>query len=192
MGRGVCAVTVTGLRIPGCLLIVPDHSEDERGTFVKTYHEPVWQSLGLRTDWVEEYYSVSRQGVLRGLHCQLPPSDHAKVVSCLSGRVFDVLVELRKGSPLYGKAISLVLDAGQPSLVYVPAGLAHGFYTMSPEATVAYRVTSVHDAGRDAGILWSSVDVAWPTACPIVSVRDTALPPLSQFKSSFVYRQEAS
>ncbi|WP_207799382.1 dTDP-4-dehydrorhamnose 3,5-epimerase [Candidatus Cryosericum septentrionale] len=185
-------MTVTELRIPGCLLIVPDHSEDERGTFVKTYHEPTWQSLGLRTDWVEEYYSISHQGVLRGLHCQLPPSDHVKVVSCLSGRAFDVVVELRKGSPLYGKTISLVLDAAQPSLVYIPAGLAHGFYTMSPEATVAYRVTSVYDPEHDAGILWSSVDIAWPAASPIVSARDAALPPLSQFKSAFVYRQEAS
>jgi dTDP-4-dehydrorhamnose 3,5-epimerase len=187
----VCAVTVTELGIPGCLLIAPDHSKDDRGSFVKTYHEPTWQSLGLRTDWVEEYYSVSRQDVLRGLHCQLPPSDHAKVVSCLSGRVFDVVVELRKGSPRYGEAISLVLDAEEPSLVYIPAGLAHGFYTMSPEAMVAYRVTSVHDTGRDVGILWSSVDVAWPAASPIVSARDAALPPLSQFNSPFVYRQEA-
>ena len=185
-------MTVTELHIPGCLLIVPDHSEDERGTFVKSYHEPTWQSLGLRTDWVEEYYSVSRQGVLRGLHCQLPPSEHAKVVSCLSGKVFDVLVDLRKGSPQYGKAISLVLDAGQPSLIYIAAGLAHGFYTMSLEATVVYRVTSVHDAGRDAGILWSSVDVAWPAASPIVSARDAALPSLSHFDSPFVYRRGLS
>ena len=186
----MCAVTVTELGIPGCLLIVPDHSEDERGSFVKTYHEPTWQSLGLRTDWVEEYYSVSRQGVLRGLHCQLPPSDHAKVVSCLSGRVFDVLVDLRKGSPQYGRAIFLVLDAERPSLVYIPTGLAHGFYTISLEATVGYRVTSIHDAGRDAGILWSSVDIVWPVASPIVSARDVALPPLSQFNSSFTYHQE--
>jgi len=185
-------MTVMELGIPGCLLIVPDHSEDERGTFVKTYHEPTWQSLGLRTDWVEEYYSVSRQGVLRGLHCQLPPSDHAKVVSCLTGRIFDVVVDLREGSPRYGEAFSIVLDAAQPSLVYIPTGLVHGFYTMSPEAMVAYCVTSVYDSGCDAGILWSSVDVAWPAACPVVSARDADLPPLSQFSSPFIYHRGAS
>lgn len=185
-------MTITELGIPGCLLIVPNCSEDERGTFVKTYHEPTWQSLGLRTDWVEEYYSVSHQGVLRGLHCQLPPSDHTKVVSCLSGKVFDMLVDLRKGSPCYGQAISVVLDAGQPSLVYIPTGLAHGFYTMSPEATVAYRVTSVYDPGCDAGVLWSSIDCRWPVAFPVISARDAGLPPLSRFNSPFVYDQESS
>ena len=185
-------MTIEETRIAGLMIVHPDVHPDSRGTFVKTYHEPTWQSLGLRTDWVEEYCSVSRQGVLRGLHFQLPPSDHAKVVSCLSGKVFDVLVELRKGSPRYGEAISLVLDAGQPSLVYIAAGLAHGFYTMSLEATILCRTTSVYDAERDAGILWSSVDVAWPAASPMVSARDAALPPLSQFNSSFVYRQEAS
>src|SRR5450756_2109843 len=81
---------------------------------------------------------------------------------------------------------------GEPLLVYIPAGLVHGFYTISPEATVVYRVTSVHDAGCDAGILWRSVDIAWPAASPIVSVRDTALPTLSEFNSPFLYRQEAS
>lgn len=182
-------MTVEETCILGLVIVHPDVHPDDRGTFVKTYHEPTWQSLGLRTDWVEEYYSVSRQGVLRGLHCQLPPSDHVKVVSCLTGRVFDVVVDLREGSPRYGAAFSIVLDATRPSLVYIPTGLVHGFYTMSPAATVAYRVTSVYDPKCDAGILWSSVNVAWPAACPVVSARDASLPPLDQFDSPFAYDQ---
>lgn len=185
-------MTVEETCISGLMIVHPDVNPDDRGSFVKTYHEPTWHTNGLRTDWVEEYYSVSHKNVLRGLHFQLPPMEHAKVVSCEFGSIFDVILDIRCGSPTYGLAYSRMLDAADPVLMYIPVGMAHGFLALTEGAVVSYRVTSVYDRGCDAGVLWSSVDCTWPVAFPVISVRDAALPPLSQFNSSFVYRQEAS
>lgn len=159
--------------IPGCYELLPNVHTDERGKFVKTFHLDDFESLGLRTDFKEEYFSVSRKGVLRGLHFQKPPHDHVKMVYCVEGNVFDAVLDLRKASPTYGKNISFELSGEKCNVLYLPKGVAHGFYTMSTSAIMMYKVTAVYSPGHDSGIMWNSAGIAWPCNSPAISERDS-------------------
>lgn len=176
--------------LPGCLEIKTRLFEDQRGKFIKIFHRDMFRQHGLNTDWQEEYYSVSHQGVLRGLHFQLPPHDHAKLVYCTSGEVMDVVVDLRKGSPKYGKSIVFNLSASKGNMVYIPRGMAHGFYTLSPSATMHYMVETVYAPNHDAGILWNSIAIDWPNDNPVISERDSNFPEISAFVSPFIFCEE--
>ncbi len=179
---------LTETPLPGCYVIRCDVVEDERGRFVKTYHAGKFTELGLRNDWREEYYSVSARGVLRGMHFQIPPADHAKIASCVAGEVLDVVVDLRFGSPTFGQYISLLLAAADANSVYVPSGMAHGFVSLKDGSVVQYKVTTVHSAEHDAGILWNSFGLDWPIRDPILSRRDARHPRLKDFQSPFTYQ----
>jgi dTDP-4-dehydrorhamnose 3,5-epimerase len=174
-------------QISGCFEVYPKVFQDERGTFVKTFHAEFFAKMGLQTKWAEEYYSVSRKGVLRGLHFQIPPYDHEKLVYCVDGEVIDVVVDLRCDSPTYGESAMFELRAETANIVYIPRGIAHGFYTLSESATMMYKVSTVYAPNHDAGIHWDSVGVNWPSRLPILSQRDSELPPFSNFKSPFVF-----
>lgn len=176
---------ITQTDIPNCFKVASRRMEDARGWFVKTYHAPTFKELGLQTDWNEEYYSVSRKGVLRGLHFQLPPHDHEKIVYCASGEVLDVVVDLRVGSPMYGRHEVFNLSSDKATMIYIPKGCAHGFYTKSDSAIMMYKVSSVYAPDSDAGILWSSLDIAWPSKHLIISDRDKAFAPFNAFVSPF-------
>jgi len=173
--------------IDGCCEVQPRVLEDARGRFVKVFHEEAFHALGLETHFVEEYYSVSKRGVVRGMHFQLPPADHAKLVYCVQGDVFDVVLDLRVGSPTYGQTASFRLSAEQGNYVYIPRGMAHGFCVTSTTATLVYKVTSVYTPASDTGIRWDSIGVDWPTDSPLVSDRDAGLASFSDFVSPFVY-----
>lgn len=173
--------------IPGCFELQPLNISDNRGSFVKTFHADCFESLGLRTDWAEQYYSVSHPGVVRGLHFQLPPHDHAKLVYCIAGRVHDVAVDLRKGSPTYGEHISLELSADRANMLYLAAGLAHGFSTYDAQSTMVYNVTSPYHPESDAGIRWDSISEKWPISEPLVSERDRQFPTMQEFETPFDY-----
>lgn len=121
--------------IPGCYEIIPRILRDERGVFVKVFHEGVFEEHGLTTDWREEYYSISHRGVLRGLHFQLPPHDHDKLVYCTAGAVLDAVVDLRKGSQTYGSHVLQELSAEMGNMLYIPRSLAHDFYVTSNKMT---------------------------------------------------------
>jgi dTDP-4-dehydrorhamnose 3,5-epimerase len=177
------------LSLRGCYAIHPRRAGDSRGTFVKTFHRTSFESHGLSAEFREHYYSRSAAGVVRGMHFQLPPFDHEKLVYCVEGLVLDVLLDLRVGSPTYGEACSLELHAEMDGLVYIPKGIAHGFWAIEA-ATLAYSVSTEHAPTHDAGVHFRSVDVPWPHS-PIVSERDQALPAFSDFKSPFVYTKEA-
>lgn len=172
-------------RIPDCYIIQVDKIDDKRGTFVKTYNKASFSDLGLCTSFNEEYYSVSKKNVLRGLHFQIPPNDHVKVVYCLAGRVFDAVVDLRKDSPTYGRYEAFELSADEANMLYIPTGLAHGFYVLSEWATVAYKVSTIYSPEHDTGILWNSVDIPWPDKNPVISERDSRFLNLKEFKSPF-------
>jgi len=174
--------------IPGCYEIHTEIHADERGAFVKTFREDFFSKYRLETFYPEEYYSFSKRGVLRGLHFQSPPHDHTKVVFCVSGEVLDAVVDRRVGSPTYGKFETFSLSARKASMLYIPPGLAHGFCVLSESAILIYKVTTVHSPENDKGILWSSVDIPWPSPNPIVSTRDRMLPQLADFESSFQYK----
>ena len=160
----------------GLRLVRPTVRPDSRGSFVKLLHGPSFEAAGLEWRFPEQYCSTSRQGVLRGMHFQTPPHDHAKLVYCLSGRVLDVALDLRRGSQTYGQAFSAELDGEITAGLYLPRGFAHGFLTLSEEATLAYFVETVHAPESDAGVRWDSFGFAWPTDNPPTSPRDAALP----------------
>ena len=174
--------------LPGCYVLQSHPVVDQRGCFVKTYHRDWFASLGLRTDWAEQYYSVSQPGVVRGLHFQLPPHDHAKLIYCIAGRVLDIALDLRQGSPSYGEHIRIVLAADQANMLYLPPGLAHGFSTYHQPATLLYNVTSVYHPESDTGIRWDTANIEWPHQNPQLSDRDQTFPTLADFKTPFTYQ----
>lgn len=177
--------------IPGCFQIIPDIRGDERGSFVKVFHEDIFREHGLATDYAEEYYSVSHRGVIRGLHFQTPPHAHAKLVYCTQGAVMDAALDLRRGSPTYGQHIKLELSAANGHMLYLPAGLAHGFCSLSEQSLMVYKVTTTYAPNNDAGLLWNSAGIDWPVQEPIMSARDRQFGSLADFKSPFVF-DEAS
>lgn len=177
--------TVQETDLKGCLRILPIVREDSRGTFIKTFHMDEFRSLGLPTSFAEEYFSVSRRGVLRGLHFQTPPMDHEKIVYCAEGEVTDAVVDLRRSSPTYGKYALFDLKSSEGTMLYIPKGMAHGFYTRSSTALMLYQVTSVYAPACDAGIRWDTAGIPWEDASPILSERDQNFPALADFVSPF-------
>lgn len=173
------------LSIEGCFEILPTVSKDIRGEFIKTFHVEMFQEQGLYLNFAEEFYSVSKYGVLRGMHFQVPPYEHTKLVYCTEGSVLDVLLDLRKKSKTYRKSLSLELSYEKKNMIYIPTGVAHGFCTLSHSSTMIYKTSKVYNPQADVGILWSSFDFTWPIEKPILSERDQAHQLLSQFVSPF-------
>ena len=177
--------------IPGCYQLFPQIRTDARGRFVKTFHEEVFADHGLVTEFVEEYYSVSHKGVLRGMHFQTPPHEHFKLVYCLDGKVLDAMADLRVGSPTYRRAATIELSAELGNMLYIAPGVAHGFYALTDDAIMQYKVTTMYAPDSDAGIRWDSAGIDWPDAAPLVSERDAGFPRLGEFESPFVYAGKA-
>lgn len=176
--------------ISGVYLVRLNSFVDARGSFTKTFQAVDFATAELRTDFREQYFSMSHPGVIRGLHFQLPPADHAKLVVAVAGSVFDVAVDVRPGSPTYGSHVSAELSPGKLSL-YMPVGIAHGFAVLGQSpATLLYNVTSVHSPEHDAGIRWDSANIDWPIDNPLVSNRDAALPSLDSFIAPEEWRLE--
>ncbi|WP_287962492.1 dTDP-4-dehydrorhamnose 3,5-epimerase [Alcanivorax sp.] len=177
--------------IPGCYELLPKTHLDERGSFVKIFHEPTFKELGLCAHFAEEYYSVSKRHVLRGMHFQVPPRDHVKLVCCVMGSVMDVVVDLRKGSPTYRHHFAIELSAEKANMLYIPKGLAHGFCVMSDQVIMLYKVSSVYAPEHDCGIRWDTIGFRWPVENPVISERDHSFPGLDAFHSPFVFSGEA-
>lgn len=169
----------TGLE--GLALIEPDVFGDERGFFVETFSQDDWRGLGVESDFVQHNHSRSVGGTLRGLHFQTAPGQ-AKLLRCPRGKIFDVAVDLRRGSSTYGQWEGYVLDDEQHRQLYVPVGFAHGFCVLSDLADVTYLVSSYYDPETEAGIRWNDpeVGVEWPVAEPLLSTRDVEAPLLSE------------
>ena len=177
--------TVLNSALPGVFELRPIVHSDRRGRFVKTFQRDFFASHGMETEFAEQYHSTSARSVIRGLHFQTPPHDHAKLVTCLDGEVFDVVLDLRRASPTYGAHATFRLNGEDSTQVYVPRGCAHGFCTLSERATMLYNVTTVYAPSHDSGIRWNMAGIVWPVNNPIVSERDAALPVLAGFDSSF-------
>ncbi len=178
-------VEETGLA--GCVILRPNVIRDDRGAFVKTVNSDLYAELGLESGFVEEYYTVSNRGVLRGLHFQVPPMDHVKLVYCVEGRVLDAVLDIRLGSPTYGKHLMCELDAETANILYIPRGFAHGFYALTDNAKMVYKVSSVYSRDHDQGILWNSAGIPWPTTEVRTSLRDRGFPSFPEFVSPFHY-----
>jgi dTDP-4-dehydrorhamnose 3,5-epimerase len=171
--------------LEGCFEIIPPTYHDERGRLVKIFNSSTFDKFGIESNFVESFYTVSGSRVLRGMHFQLPPSDHAKLVYCISGAVMDVGVDLRKNSPTFGNYASFEINNKLSNAVYLPRGVAHGFYVREAPAIVVYAVTSHYDPERDSGISWNSFGMTWPDINPVISKRDAQLIPFNSFKSPF-------
>jgi len=169
----------------GCFELQPKIIQDSRGRLVKTYHNEVFASYGLDTNFSEEYYSVSNKDILRGLHFQLPPYDHVKCVTCLLGKIFDVVVDLRKDSKTYKQYFSIELDAEKGNMLYIPKGFAHGFQVMSETAIFLNRTTTIYHPESESGIRWDSCGINWPNMNPVLSDKDKQLIKLNDFKGPF-------
>ena len=178
-------IAVVETCLTGCFEVRFRKHVDNRGSFLKTYHEEAFRSLGLCTSWREEFITISACGVIRGMHFQAPPMQHSKLVICLAGQVVDVALDLRVGSPTYGRHAVVTLSADMANALYIPEGFAHGFQSLEDGSALLYKVSSTHAPDYDHGLRWDSFGCAWPLADPILSPRDEAFPSLTDFKSPF-------
>ena len=167
--------------IKGVYELIPNIHQDNRGLFIKTFHYDEFKKIGLDTNFKEEYYSISKKNVLRGMHFQLPPFDHNKMVYCIYGKVLDVIVDIRKNSDTFGKVISLELSSEKANIVYISKGFAHGFYTLSNKAIMVYKTSTVYNPKFDTGILWNSINFKWLNNNPIISKRDSEFESIKKF-----------
>lgn len=177
-------------RMAGCYVVQFPVAQDHRGHFVKSIQRSVFEARGLEADFCECFFTTSYNNVLRGMHFQLPPSDHAKLVYCTAGAIYDVALDLRVGSPTYGMFEVYELSYLASNAVYLPRGIAHGFYVRQGPATMVYHVTREYDSQHDAGIHWSSFNAPWPAENPIISQRDAGFVPMSEFVSPFRFERD--
>jgi len=160
---------------------------DDRWAFIKTFHYDGFTQIWLNEDFKESFYSISKKWVIRWMHFQLPPYDHHKFVYPVSWEVRDVIVDIRKNSPTYGKHVELILSEENHNWVFIPKGFAHGFLTLSDSATLVYMDTTVHNKESDYWINYMSFWYGWWIENPIVSEKDKNLIKLSDFDSPFIY-----
>lgn len=169
-------------KIPGVWLIDLELRVDERGFFARTFCENEFSAHGLNTKWPQCNLTLTKnRGMLRGLHFQAEPKPEIKLIRCSAGAVFDVLVDLRKDSPTYSQWEAFELRAEKHQMLYVPAGIAHGFQCLSDQCEMYYQMSEFYSAGLSSGIRWDDpkIGIAWPIPSPIVSERDAKLPFLS-------------
>jgi dTDP-4-dehydrorhamnose 3,5-epimerase len=169
--------------IPGVLLIEPTVYRDPRGVFVETHHERRYAEAGLSERFVQDNFSRSVRGTLRGLHYQEPHAQ-GKLVIVLEGAVYDVVVDIRKGSPTFGRWYGLELSAENLRQIYIPPGCAHGFCVTSDQATFFYKCTDFYSPKDEKGILWNdpALGIIWPVAAPILSAKDRTYRTLAQME----------
>jgi dTDP-4-dehydrorhamnose 3,5-epimerase len=171
--------------LTGVYIIEHDVHKDSRGAFVKTFHKEEFNKMGLENDFSESYYTRSKEDVIRGMHFQVPPYDHAKLVTVILGTVVDVILDLRKSSPTKGKHIAVELSRENRKSIYIPRGCAHGFAVLSESAIVFYMATTEHAPMHDKGIRFNSFGYDWRIKHPIISERDLGLPELTKFNEYF-------
>jgi len=170
------------------VVIDPQVFGDHRGFFLESYSKRDYEKAGIANYFVQDNHSLSREkGVLRGLHFQLPPFAQAKLIRAIHGSIYDVIVDLRKGSPSYGKWEGFTLTGDNFKTLFVPAGFAHGFCTLEENTEVLYKTDNFYSPEHDSGIIWNDADLAidWPVDNPILSDKDQKLPSSSQLDSPF-------
>ena len=163
--------------LPGALIIEPQVFGDARGFFYESYNKGKWEQEGIRAEFIQTNVSRSARGVLRGLHYQWP-NPQGKLVSVLEGEVYDVAVDIRRGSPTFGQSFGVMLTADNHRHFWVPEGFAHGFCVLSEFATFTYQCTALYDAKADAGIRWNdaALGIDWPLSDPLLSDKDARTP----------------
>jgi dTDP-4-dehydrorhamnose 3,5-epimerase len=184
-------VQVIETRLPGVLVIVPARHGDHRGFFSETWNRPRMAFAGIDLDFVQDNQSLSATaGTLRGLHFQSPPHAQDKLVRCGRGRLWDVAVDIRRGSPTYGRWHGEELSADNGRQLLVPKGFLHGFVTLEPDTEILYKCTDVYAPACDGAVRWDDPDLAidWPIqGAPVLSAKDAAAPLMRDFVSPFAW-----
>ena len=173
--------------IPGVIRVLPDVHRDARGFFLETYHAPRYREGGIRETFVQDNHSRSTGDTLRGLHIQLPNAQ-GKLVRVIEGEIWDVAVDVRRGSPAYGKHFAARLTAEEFEQLYVPPGLAHGFLVLSEVAQVEYKCTQLYDPQAELSIAWNdpALAIPWPAQSPLLSERDRRAPRLHEVQARLI------
>lgn len=169
--------------LPEVLVLEPKVYGDDRGFFLETYHRQRYRDVGVDVDFVQDNHSKSAQGVLRGMHWQVA-RPQAKLVWCIQGKIYDVAVDVRPGSPNFGKWTGAELDSDNKRQIYVPAGFAHGFCALSEGVQIIYKCSDLYDPSDEGGVIWNdpAIGIRWPISEPVLSTKDAVLPPLSAAK----------
>jgi len=172
---------VTETALSGVLLITPDVHGDPRGFFLQTYHAEQYAAHGIPGPFVQDNHSSSTSGTLRGLHIQVR-RPQGKLVRCIEGEIFDVAVDVRVGSPTFGRWVGMRLSAEDFQQAWIPPGFCHGFAVLTSVAQVEYKVTGLYDPGFEVGIAWNdpSIGIKWPIENPVLSDRDRVHRPLAE------------
>jgi dTDP-4-dehydrorhamnose 3,5-epimerase len=181
--------TFESLEIPEILHIKPQIFSDERGEFAELFKASDFGAHGIPDLFVQVNQSVSKRGVLRGLHYQKHPKAQGKIVSVVRGEIFDVAVDIRQGSPTFGKWVGHHLSSQEKNMLYMPIGFAHGFCVVSEEAEIVYFCTNEYAKDHEGGIIWNdpAVGITWPVKEPLLSAKDMAFPLLEKADNNFQY-----
>jgi dTDP-4-dehydrorhamnose 3,5-epimerase len=173
--------------IPDLLIIQPKVFEDERGYFFESYSKALFEKNGIHVDFIQDNQSLSQKGVLRGLHFQNPPFAQAKLVRVIKGAILDVAVDIRKNSPTYGKHFDIELDENSKTMLWIPAGFAHGFLTLANDTIFSYKCSNVYNKASEDCILWNDETIAinWRITDPILSDKDKQGKSFNEFSSEF-------
>lgn len=175
-------------KLDGVCVLEPKIFQDLRGQFIKTFNQEAFESERLPFQLAESYYSTSKKNVIRGMHFQIPPMEHTKLVYVTRGRILDAVLDIRHGSPTYGECISVELSERNRKMIYIPIGFAHGFLSLEDDSCVVYCQTSMYSTQHDAGVLFSSFGMDWGTVSPIMSDRDKGFPTLAEYQTPFTYQ----
>lgn len=175
------------LTIRDVILVRPTRHVDDRGVFAEVYRKEVFRDAGIDVEFVQDNLVRSVQGVLRGLHYQLPPSPQGKLVGVVDGRIYDVAVDLRRGGPTYGKWVARTLDVETGEMMWIPPGFAHGYCILSETADVMYKVTAPYVADLNRGIRWddAKLGIPWPVNDPVLSGKDRRQPDFGRCENPF-------
>jgi len=177
-------MNIKELDIPGVFIIELNPVNDERGFFMRTYDNELFEKYGLHRQWVQENHSRSeKRGIIRGLHFQIEPYAETKLVRCIRGKIFDVAVDIRKDSPTFGKWTGVELSEENKKMLYIPRGFAHGFCTLTEISEVVYKVDNFYSPENERGIIWNDpdIDIDWPIKVPILSDKDRTNMTIKEF-----------
>lgn len=181
----------SGTYLSGVTLIAPKRNVDQRGFFAETYSQREYAEHGVDAVFVQDNHSLSAAvDTVRGLHFQAPPHAQAKLVRCGRGAIFDVAVDIRRGSPTYGEWVGYELSAENGAQLYIPAGFAHGFATLEPDSEIIYKCSDYYAPETEGALRWDDPDIGikWPlTSAPVLSEKDAAAPLLAGFNSPFTF-----
>lgn len=183
-------VRIIDTEIPGLKILEPRIFEDTRGKFIKTFTDDFFQANELNIQIKETYYSISAKDVIRGTHFQTPPHDHIKLVYVPAGKIIDVVLDIRKNSPTYGKYFSCELSSQNGKILIIPKGLAHGFKSLEENTNVTYMQTSCYASDHDAGIHYNSFGFNWECVTPKLSDRDLSFKPFAEFETPFIFGKD--